>query len=212
MRTRRRQKVRVDTFSLDCPPGMLAEISYYDGLQFADVKGREQPLPPTAVVGFNREASAAKDRPPAAKIDPDRSLISLKEMPITPVAANHDAGEIACGEIGGLAIERAALINHFERRQNPALLGIVGFDRCICEPCRNGLQWHRKPPSLHPISCLSPKSAPRYLGFINRKLSCHIGIVLFCYKADPYGEVATAPYRGLSLLVSCQRGTEKHEH
>lgn len=119
--------------------GPLAENLYHDGLPFAEAKDREQPFPATAVVEFNSEAAAAKDRPPPAKIDPDRSLISLKEMHITPMAANRDAGEIARGEIGGLAIERAAVINHFERRQNPALLGIVGFDRCICESCRNGL-------------------------------------------------------------------------
>jgi hypothetical protein len=58
-------------------------------------------------------------------------------MPITPMEANRDAGEVACGEIGGLAIERAALINHFERRQNPALLDIVEFDGFILELDRN---------------------------------------------------------------------------
>ena len=89
--------------------------SNYDGLQLANVKHREQPLPPTAVVGFNSEPGAAKDRSPVANIEPDRALVILKEMPITPVPANHDAGEVAGGEIGGLAVERAALINHFER-------------------------------------------------------------------------------------------------
>ena len=115
------------------------KISNYDGLQFADAKDREQPLPPTAVVGFNSEPGAAKDCSSVAKIDPDRALVSLKEMQITPVAANHDAGEVACGEIGCFAVERTALINHFERRQNPALLRTVEFDGFICEPCRNHL-------------------------------------------------------------------------
>src|SRR5262249_10336284 len=107
-------------------------------------KDQEQPLPPTAVVGFNRfnsEACPAKDGSPIAHID--RPLIRFKEMPITPVEAYHDAGEVAYGEIGGLAVERAALINHFERRQNPALLGIVEFDGLISEPCRN--RPHRYP-------------------------------------------------------------------
>jgi len=49
-------------------------------------------------------------------------------MPITPVDANHQAVEITLWEIGGLAVEQAALINDFERRQNPALLDIVEFD------------------------------------------------------------------------------------
>jgi hypothetical protein len=119
-----------------------AKILYCDGPQFADVKDREQPLPPTAVVRFGSETGAAKDRSPVANIDPDRALISFKEVPITPVEANHDAGEVACGEIGGLAIERAALINHFERRQNPALLGIE-FNGFICEPCRDRPHGHR---------------------------------------------------------------------
>ena len=70
------------------------------------MKDREQPLPPTAVVRFGSETGAAKDRSPVANIDPDRAVISFKEVPITPVEANHDAGEVACGEIGGLAIER----------------------------------------------------------------------------------------------------------
>ena len=87
----------------------------------------EQPLPPTAVVGFRSEAGVAKDRSPAANIDADCALIGFKEMPITPVDAKHHALEVARGEIGGLAVERAALINDFERRQNPALLDIVEF-------------------------------------------------------------------------------------
>jgi hypothetical protein len=37
------------------------------------------------------------------------------------------------GEIGGLAVERAALINDFERRQDPVLLDVVEFDRFIWE-------------------------------------------------------------------------------
>jgi hypothetical protein len=92
------------------------KISYYDGFRFEKAKDREQPLPPTAVVGFNSESGAAKDCSSVAKIDPDRALVSLKEMPITPVPANHDAGEITRWEIGCLAVERPALINHFERR------------------------------------------------------------------------------------------------
>src|SRR5438094_4485018 len=106
------------------------KISYLDGLQFADAKRRElhaificvfalslcravvaeQPLPPTAVVGFRSEAGVAKDRSPAANIDADCALIGLKEMPITPVDAKHHALEVARGEISGLAVERAALI------------------------------------------------------------------------------------------------------
>jgi hypothetical protein len=42
------------------PPGEL-KISYYDGLQFADAKYREQFLPPTAFAGFNSVPGAAKD-------------------------------------------------------------------------------------------------------------------------------------------------------
>ena len=107
------------------------KISYYDGLHFADAKDREQPLPPTALVGFRSEAGIAKDRSPAANIDADCALISFKEMPITQVEANHDALKVARGEIGGLAVERATLINDFERRQNPALLDVVEFDGFI---------------------------------------------------------------------------------
>ena len=106
------------------------------------MKDREQPLPPTTVVRFGSETGATKDCSPFANIDPDRALISFKEVPITPVEANHDAGEVACGKIGGLAIERPALINHFERGQNPALLGIE-FNGFICEPCRDRLHRHR---------------------------------------------------------------------
>ena len=112
----------------------------YDGLQLANVKYREQPLPPTAVVGFNSDPGAAKDRSPVANIEPDRAIIDLKRMPITPVAANHDATDVACRKINGLAVERAALINHFERGQNSALLGIVDFDRFICKPCCYGVE------------------------------------------------------------------------
>jgi hypothetical protein len=112
------------------------KISYYDGLQFADAKVREQPLPPTAVVGF-KSAGTAKDRSLAANIDADRALIRFKEMQITQVEANHDALKVARGEIGGLAVERATLINDFERRQNPALLDIVEFDGFIWDPDRN---------------------------------------------------------------------------
>jgi len=101
------------------------------------VKDHEQPLQPTAVVGFNSEAGPAKDCSPIANIDPNRSLISFKEIPITQVEANHDALKVARGEIGGLAVERATLINDFEGRQNPALLDIVEFDGFIWEPDRN---------------------------------------------------------------------------
>jgi hypothetical protein len=114
----------------------LSRISYFDGLQFADARLREQPLPPTAVIGFRSEAGhiersfagIAKDRPPAANIDADCALISFKEMPITPVHANHETVKVTRGEIGGLAVERAALVNDFERRQNPALVDLVEFD------------------------------------------------------------------------------------
>src|SRR6266436_4861315 len=64
----------------------------------------------------------------------------FKEMPITQVEANHDALKVARGEIGGLAVERAILINDFEGRQNPALLDIVEFDGFIWEPDRNRRQ------------------------------------------------------------------------
>jgi hypothetical protein len=86
-----------------------------------DLKLREQAAPPSAVVGFNRAAGAAKDRSPIARVDPDRALVSLKEMPITMVEASDDAGEVACRKIGGLSVERAPLIQHFEPRQNPCL-------------------------------------------------------------------------------------------
>ena len=56
----------------DAPP-VSRKISYYDGLHFADAKDREQPLPPTAVVGF-KSAGVAKDRSLAANIDADRRL------------------------------------------------------------------------------------------------------------------------------------------
>src|SRR5262249_57324484 len=108
-------------------------------LQLADAKGGEQPLPPTVavVVGFNSEAGEAKDRSPIANIDPDRALISFKEMPITLVEANHDGGKVACGKIGGLAVERAALIKESERRQNPVLLSATEFNRFLWEPGRD---------------------------------------------------------------------------
>src|SRR5260370_28216700 len=95
------------------------KISYYDGLHFADAKDREQPLPPTAVVGF-KSAGAAKDRSLAANIDTDRALISFKEMPITHVNANHNALKLARGEIGGLAVEAATLDNGFSVGRNTA--------------------------------------------------------------------------------------------
>src|SRR5262245_60925713 len=135
-------------FAFFCYTRQLASVGpvsrknlYYDCLQFAHVKDHEQPLQPTAVVGFNSETSPAKDGSPIANIDPNRALISFKEMPITPVEANHDAGKVPCGQIGGLAVERAALINHFELRQNAALLRIV--DGLICEPCLDGPHGHR---------------------------------------------------------------------
>ena len=112
---------------------------YCDGLQFADAKDREQDLPPTGVVGFRNEARVVKDRSPVTEIDVDRALISFKEMPIAPMKANHDGGEVACGQIGDLAVERAALINHFER----GVLGIVEFDGIIWEPCRDRPHGHR---------------------------------------------------------------------
>jgi hypothetical protein len=62
-------------------PMATACRSYFDGLQFVDAKDCEQPLPPTAVVGF-KSAGVAKDRSLAANIDADRALISFKEMPI----------------------------------------------------------------------------------------------------------------------------------
>jgi hypothetical protein len=49
-----------------------------------------------------------KDRSPAANIDADCALISFKEMPITPVDANHKAFDVARGEIGGFAVQRTA--------------------------------------------------------------------------------------------------------
>lgn len=118
-----------------CAP-VSRKISYCDGLHFADAKDREQLLPPTAVVGY-KSAGAAKDRSLAANIDADRALISFKEMPITHVEANHNALKVARGEIGGLAVEAATLINDFEGRQNPALLDIVEFDGFIWDPARN---------------------------------------------------------------------------
>jgi hypothetical protein len=106
----------------------LSRISYYDGLHFANAKHCGQPLPPNCwLLGF-KSAGVAKDRSPAANIDADRALISFKEMPIRQVEANHDALNVARGEIGGLAVERATLINDFEGRQNPVLLDIVEFD------------------------------------------------------------------------------------
>src|SRR5262249_19297986 len=87
---------------------------YCDQLQFADVKDGEQLLPPTVIVGSGIDARAVKDGSPVAKIDPDRALVSFEKVPITPVQTYHDAGEVPCGKIGVLTIERAALINDFE--------------------------------------------------------------------------------------------------
>ena len=83
----------------------LSTILYFDGLQFAHAMLREQPLPPTAVVAFSSAAGTAKDRSPAANIDADRTLIGFKEMRSTPVDTNHQALEVARGEIGGLTVE-----------------------------------------------------------------------------------------------------------
>jgi hypothetical protein len=104
---------------------------------FSNAKHCEQPLPPNCwLLGF-KSAGAAKDGSLAANIDADRALISFKEMPIRQVEANHDALDVARGEIGGLAVEAATLINDFEGRQNPALLDIVEFDGFIWEPDHN---------------------------------------------------------------------------
>jgi hypothetical protein len=110
------------------------EILYFDGFQSADVKLREHSLPPTDVVGFGNEARVAKDRSSAVNIDADRALISFKEMPITRVDTNHQTVEVAGGKIGGLAVERAALINDFELGQNLALRDPFEFDRFVWEP------------------------------------------------------------------------------
>jgi len=119
-----------------CAP-VSRKISYYDGLHFANAKHCEQPLPPNCwLLGF-KSAGVAKDRSLAANIDADRALISFKEMPIRQVEANHDALNVARGEIGGLAVERATFINDFEGRQNPVLLDIVEFDGFIWEPDLN---------------------------------------------------------------------------
>ena len=75
----------------------LLRLSANDCLQFADAKDREQPLPPTGVVGFRNEARVVKDRSPVTRIDVDCALISFKEMPITPMKTNHDGGEVPCG-------------------------------------------------------------------------------------------------------------------
>jgi hypothetical protein len=111
------------------PPGEL-KISYYDGLQFADAKYREQFLPPTAFAGFNSLPGAAKDRSPIAKIDPDGAFVGFKEMVITPMEANHDVPKVACPKIGVLAIERAAC-----KKKTPSLVKTLCF---------------RHPPSLIP--------------------------------------------------------------
>jgi len=85
-----------------------------DELQFADAKDGEQLLPPTALAGSGSDARAVKDGSPVTEIDPDRALVSFKEVPITSVQTYHNAREVAGWEIGVLAIERAALINDFE--------------------------------------------------------------------------------------------------
>ena len=73
----------------------VAKALYYNGLQLADVKLREEALPSTAVIGINGMANAAKDRSPIAKIDPSRALVSLKEMAITTVTTKHDTLKVA---------------------------------------------------------------------------------------------------------------------
>jgi hypothetical protein len=114
--------------------------SNYDGLQLVNVKHREQPLPPTTVVGLNGKSGAAKDRSAVTDIEPDRAFIGLKRVPITAVAADHDARDVACGKIASFAVKGPTLVNHFERSQNSALPGIVNFDRFTCEPCRDGVE------------------------------------------------------------------------
>jgi hypothetical protein len=116
------------------------EGSDNDGLQFADTQDREQPRPPTGIVGFNIVTGPAKDRSPIAGVDPDGPLISLKEMPVTSVEANHDAREIACWEVGDLTVERAPLVDNFERRQNATLPGVVESVGLNCESGRNRRQ------------------------------------------------------------------------
>lgn len=69
------------------------------------MQNREQPLPPPTVIGFYGEAGAAEDRSPVANIDPDRAIVGLERMPITPVAANYHARDVARGKIGSLAVE-----------------------------------------------------------------------------------------------------------
>jgi hypothetical protein len=112
---------------------LASEFLYFDGFQSADVKLREQSLAPSAVVRFRSEARVAKDRSSAVNIDADRALISFKKMPTARVDANHQAVEVAGGKIGGLSVKRAALINDFERGQNPALRDTFEFERFIWE-------------------------------------------------------------------------------
>ena len=93
------------------------KILCYDGLQFADAKGREQPFPTTAVGRLISDTAAtAKDRSAIANIKGGSALISFEEMSIAPVEATYDARNVTCGKIGGLPVERASLIGHFERR------------------------------------------------------------------------------------------------
>ena len=111
----------------------LATPSSFDGLQFAGETSRQQPLPPTIVVGFRSEAGVAKDRSPAANIDADWALIVSKKCQSPTWKPATQALEVARVEIGGLAVERAVFINDLERRQNPVLLDIVEFDGFIWE-------------------------------------------------------------------------------
>src|ERR1700746_953651 len=101
-------------FSSENNPRSVRSAWNCDEFQFADAKDREQLLPPTATVGFGSDAGAVKDGSSVAKIAPDRALVSFKEVPMTTVKTHHDAREVACGEIGVLTVERAALINDFE--------------------------------------------------------------------------------------------------
>jgi hypothetical protein len=90
------------------PQRRARKILYYDGLEFADAKGREQPFPPTALGRFRSDTAAiAKDRSAIASINGGSALVSFKEMPIAPVEANHDAGNVTRGKIGDLPVEGA---------------------------------------------------------------------------------------------------------
>ena len=68
-------------------------------------KPREQPFPPSAVMGCRSDAGVSKDCSSAAKVDADRALVGFEEVPIALVKANRQALEVASREIGGLAVE-----------------------------------------------------------------------------------------------------------